>query len=290
MNERPDTHMIEVETELRARELGQWFTPAWAAEAIIERHYPHLDETHFVAEPSCGKGAFLSALPWNVRSVGFEIDPALACMARARTGREVICADFLKADLPEGITTFIGNPPFNAQLIEAFMDRAYQALPRGGEVGFVLPAYIFQTTSKVLRYAQRWSVAQELMPRNLFPGIKMPLMFARFTKDGQRRLIGFFLYRETADIAALSAEMKAIVNERNGKRSVWRQVVHAAFDQLPAVVHMRELYDFIGKRRPTRNPEWEAQVRKVLSTSSNEFERVERGRYRRRQHLVSSSG
>lgn len=69
--------------------LCQWFTPAWLAEALVERHFSRLDAADLVLEPTCGAGAFLRAIPAHVPAIGVEIDPALAAAARA-TGREVL--------------------------------------------------------------------------------------------------------------------------------------------------------------------------------------------------------
>ena len=43
--------------------LGQFFTPDWAAEALVEQHFGDLGLFDRVVEPSCGGGAFLRALP-----------------------------------------------------------------------------------------------------------------------------------------------------------------------------------------------------------------------------------
>lgn len=58
--------------------LCQFNTPVWVAQALVERHFPKLGTDDLVLEPSCGIGAFLQAIPAEVRAVGVEIDEALA--------------------------------------------------------------------------------------------------------------------------------------------------------------------------------------------------------------------
>src|SRR3989344_3740368 len=94
-----------------------------------------------------------------------------AAQARALSGRRVITGDFLAVDLPSEAAAIIGNPPFNAAVVASFLDRAHTLLRDGGRCGFILPAYIHQTHSKVLCYAKYWSIRTELRPRNLFPGL-----------------------------------------------------------------------------------------------------------------------
>ncbi|HVT35101.1 MAG TPA: hypothetical protein VHE37_05940, partial [Nevskiaceae bacterium] len=77
----------------RRRELNQFFTPLFVAEALVERYFSHLTSRDLVLEPSCGDGAFLAAIPSHIPAVGVEIDPVMAQRARA-TGREVISGDF----------------------------------------------------------------------------------------------------------------------------------------------------------------------------------------------------
>ena len=184
------------------RALHQWFTPRWVCEAIVERHFAGLNLGDVVLEPSCGDGRFLQALPAEVPALGVEIDPRLADIARAASGRQIITGDFLAVEIPTPITHVIGNPPFDSRTIHAFLDRAHGLLVEGGVCGLLLPAYVLQTSSKVCALNHRWSISQELMPRNIFPRLSLPLVFARFQKDRERALVGFFLYREAADIAA----------------------------------------------------------------------------------------
>lgn len=241
--------------------LGQWMTPEWAAAELVDHYFGDLTLCDRVVEPSCGQGAFLRALPDYVPAIGVEIDPALAAEARAATGRAVLIGDFSSTDLPFAPTTIVGNPPFKLAVVEAFMARAFSLLPDGGRVGFILPACTFQTANTVDRFAERWHIAQDMLPRNLFPGLSLPLCFARFTK-GRRGLIGFALYHETVAVGRLQKRYRALLAQ--GERSVWAAVVRAAFDQLGGRATLPSLYEEIGGHRPTSNQFWKEKVRQVV--------------------------
>lgn len=259
-----------------APDLGQWFTPRWVAEAVVERHFPSLGPGDCVLEPSCGPGHFLLALPGEVDAIGVEIDPALAAQARAATGREVITGDFLRVHIPRPVTHVVGNPPFQADLVHGFLDRAHQLLPDGGECGLLLPAYIFQTSSKVEAISRKWSIEAEMIPRNLFPRLKLPLVFSMFRKDRARTLVGFFLYREAAAVAAMPRHIRDAL-ETLAVGSVWRSAVRAAFATVgDTVASLEALYAAV--ERPTPNRYWREKVRQVLQVYP-EFSRAADGRW-----------
>lgn len=258
-------------------ELHQWFTPRWVCEAIVERHFSDLSSSDLCLEPSCGDGRVLQAVPAHVPAIGVEIDPKLAEQARRATGRTVITGDFLKVDLPGQVTNVIGNPPYHSATIHAFLDRAHELLVDGGRCGLLLPAYVLQTSSKVMSMNQRWSISQELMPRNIFPRLKLPLVFAMFRKDRARRLVGFFLYREAADVAALPKDVQAAL-QIPASGSVWRRAVRAAFARVGASCATLEgLYAAV--ERPTQNTYWREKVRQTLQIYP-EFLREEAGVWR----------
>ncbi|MBG6083083.1 DNA methyltransferase family protein [Rubrivivax gelatinosus] len=263
------------------RDLGQYFTPRWAAEAIVERHFADLAPGCTVVEPSCGDGVFLHALPAHVNAIGVEIDPRWAAKAQRDTGRTVLQGDFLQVSLPIDVEAIVGNPPFNAAIVSRFLERAHTLLGENGRCGLILPAYVMQTSSKVMAMAERWSVAVELMPRNLFPGLSLPLVFSLFTKERERRLFGLFLYPETAGVAEASKGARAVLERSARGGSVWRQAVHDAFDLVADdVAPLDALYRALEGRRPTPNPHFRAKVRQTLQLYS-EFEPVERGVWRR---------
>lgn len=117
------------DAEKTARErnvLGQFATPFPLAQEVTRaaiRLLPTDAPIHF-GEPSCGSGAFFSALtslhaaPQIASATGFEIDPAYAQVARelwASRGLRVVEDDFTKAALgpaAERPTLILANPPY----------------------------------------------------------------------------------------------------------------------------------------------------------------------------------
>lgn len=242
--------------------LGQWMTPAWAAEALVERYFPSLDERDVVLEPSCGTGAFLSAVPARIPAIGVEIDPALAERAIANTGRRVIVGDFRTTDIPVKPTVLIGNPPFTQSIVQAFLERAWDLLPVDGRVGFVLPCYVFQTASVVTDLARKWGLQQDMIPRNLFRGLKLPLCFAQLTRGAGRGMVGFALYHETTAVRSLRNRYREII--QNGEKSVWAAVVRAAMECMGGTAALQDLYHEIEGNCPTENQFWQAKVRQTV--------------------------
>lgn len=241
---------------------GCYQTPSWACEAIIERFYGDLSPTDRVIEPSCGEGHFLDAIPHDVPAVGVELSAERAAIARARTGREVIVGDILAVDLPFTPTAIIGNPPFRSELIDSLLDRAWAWLPDGGRCGLLLPAFILSKQTRVTREAERWSIESQLLPRDLFPGPRLPIVFARFEKRRRRTLVGFALFPEAAAIRALPPRIRNILT--NGRSPAWKTVVFDAMRDHGGVATLDQLYRQIEGKRPTENPHWRAKVRQVV--------------------------
>lgn len=242
--------------------LGQYMTPDWAAIELVARFFGDLSPTDHVVEPSCGRGAFLRAIPEQVPAVGVEIDPELAAFAERNTGRRVIVGDFRMVDLVTPPTAVIGNPPFRKRTVDEFLERAWNLLPDEGRVGFVLPAFVLQTASTVDGLAERWHIRQEMLPRNLFGGLKHPLCFALLTKGAARGLVGFALYHELAAVNRLRTRYRALLAE--GEGSVWAAVVRAALEALGGTADLQRLYREIEGHRPTANPFWQAKVRQTV--------------------------
>lgn len=261
----------------RIRELGQYPTHQWAAEAIVESFFPDLAAGHVVLEPSCGPGAFLAAVPSGVEAIGVDIDPLMAERARRNTGCRVLVGDFRTIELDFEPTHVVGNPPFNLKLIDGFLDRAHELLPEGGLAGFILPAYAFQTAARVAGYADRWSLSQSMIPRNLFPGLSLPLVFAKFLKDQRRTLIGFALYRETAAVQKLPAAYRDVLATVDGP--VWPRVIRLAVERLGGEADLQEIYREIEGNRPTNTPFWREQIRKAIRTPASGCAPIGRGRY-----------
>lgn len=258
----------------RVADLSQYMTPDWAAAACVERFLPDLGAGDLVFEPTCGRGAFLRAVPDHVPAVGMELDPVLAAHAAATTGRTVLVGDVLHAPLPAGITAMVGNPPFQVSFVNRLLARAHQVLPMEGRVGMLLPCFVFQTASNVEAMARDWSIEQTMLPRNLYPRLRHPLCFAVLTKDRRRHLVGFALFHELAAINRLQRRYRELLRE--GRGSVWAAVVQAALEQLGVVATLAQIYAEVEGYRPTSNPWWQAKVRQVLQRS---FRRIGPGRW-----------
>lgn len=260
------------------KKLGQYPTPVWVAEALVERHFADLDSGDCVIEPGCGPGAFLSAVPEHVQAIGVEIDALVAREAVANTGRRVLTGDFRTIQLDVQPTVVIGNPPFNMKVIDGFLERSHELLPEGGRVGFILPAYAFQTAGRVAAYAERWSLMQEMIPRNIYPGLSLPLVFAMFSKDRRKTMVGFALYREADDVLSMPQPYRATVGAGGGP--VWRDAVSAALRALGGEADVQSLYSEIGGRRPTRTRFWQEKIRQTLRRYSEHFTPIGGARYR----------
>jgi hypothetical protein len=258
----------------RARELGHYPTPLWLAEQIVERYFPDLDGSSTVLEPACGEGRFLQVLPAHVSAIGVEVDPLLAQEARRITGRPIITGDFCTVDLAVQSTAIVGNPPFNHDLIDRFLDRAYRLLPEGGRVGLVLPAYYLQTARTVVELAERWSLRQEMVPRNVYDGLSKPLVFTVLSKDRQRVLIGFAFYDNAHAVNSLPDRFKTLLREAPG--GLWKSVVARALEELGGRAHLQAIYKVVEGRRPTANKWWRESIRKALHLH---FPRVADGVY-----------
>ncbi|MCE4289858.1 class I SAM-dependent methyltransferase [Xanthomonas hortorum pv. vitians] len=252
--------------------LSQYMTPDWAAALCLERFLPDLGPDDLVFEPTCGRGAFLRAVPLHVPAVGMEVDPTLAAYAAATTGRAVLVGDVLRDPLPSGITTIVGNPPFRVSFVNQLLARAHGLLPEHGRVGMLLPYFIFQTASNLEAIARDWSIEQTMLPRNLYPRLRHPLCFAVLTKDHHKRLVGFALFHELAAVNRLQRRYKQLLQE--GVGSVWTAVVQAALEQLGGTATLAEIYREVEGHRPTTNAWWQAKVRQVLQRS---FRRVAPG-------------
>lgn len=258
--------------------LCQFFTPLWVAEALVERHFPDLDADDLVVEPSCGYGAFLAAIPQNVQAVGVEIDPLVAQVAHSQTGRDIVVGDFRTVQLTVKPTAIVGNPPFVASVFDAFLDRCHSLLPEGGRAGFILPTYFFQTAGRVAGYADRWSINHELIPRNAFNDrMKTPLSFAVFSKDARRLLVGFALYRETADLRGFAVPYRDALSMTRGP--LWKRVCEIALQRLGGEAPLADIYAELENNRPTRTDFWREKIRQTLRVYTEAFQPVAPGRY-----------
>lgn len=256
--------------------LSQFFTPTWAAEMLVRRHFAGLGPRDTVLEPSCGDGRFLMAIPPDVDAFGVELDPRQAARAVENTGREVIVGDFRTATLPRRPTVVIGNPPFETEVFRGMLDRCYDLLEYGGRAGFLLPVYMFQTSSVVMDYQRRWSLSQELLPRDLFEKISMPIMWATFVKERRTVMSGLSLYAERAALADMHRDMRRLMVGNEATAHCWRDVVRLALEACGGRATLSQLYTCIEGNRPSANPWWREKVRQI---AGKHFVRVQVGEY-----------
>ncbi len=256
-----------------AKTLSQYMTPAWAAERLLEIYFPHLCAQDLVVEPTCGTGAFLAAIPTHVPAFGIELDPLLAQQARDASGREVICADIRSVRMDRQPTAVIGNPPFRARLVREILNMAHAWLPNDGLCGFILPAYLFQSARPTVALSRQWRIQADHIPRDLFPSLTKPLVFATFRKGG-RTLVGFSLYEEFVDVAGLAARLKDAVIAPSPQP--WRVLVTNVLHELGGEADLTSIYAAVEPKRPTGNPWWREKVRQVAQYHCR---RVSPGRY-----------
>jgi site-specific DNA-methyltransferase (adenine-specific) len=140
----------------------------------------------------------------------------------------------------------------------------------------MLPVYYLQTASKVVDLSRRWSLAQELLPRNLFENMTKPIMWATFTKARQTTVAGFFLYAETAALADMHPEIRALFLGNDSRPTCWRDAVAQALEVCGGRATLPQLYAAIEGNRPSENPWWREKVRQV---AGKHFTRIQPGEY-----------
>lgn len=258
------------------RGLNQFFTPTWAAEALVERHFGNLTPADTVLEMACGDGRFLMAIPEGIDAYGVELDPVMAARAAKNTGRDIVTGDFRTVELPRRPTAILGNPPFDLAVFDEMLDRCQDLLEYDGKAGFLLPVYTFQTASRVMGYQKTWSLSQELLPRNLFEGLSCPIMWATFQKQRRTVVSGLFLYAELDALQGLKRDMRRLMVGNDSTPTCWRDVVQLALHACGGQATLGQLYEAIESNRPTPNKWWREQVRKVASQN---FFRVGSGEY-----------
>ncbi len=249
-------------------ELGQWMTPVWGSEEIVDLVGIRPDE--LVVEPSCGNGAFLKAIPKDIKAIGVEIDEELAEIARRDTGREVIVGDFREVELPYQPTLIIGNPPFQTPLVKDFINRGRILLPDGGRIVFILSTHIMQTSESVLPMLEGFGADHWIMPRTLFSKAERPLSLLQLTK-GASHCRGMALYSQAYVFKYLPKCLKEPARTVSG---VWLGVVTWAMTEAGGTADTKTLYKLTNPKRPTGTKWWREKIRQVLQ---QHFRPVARG-------------
>jgi predicted RNA methylase len=243
--------------------LSQFFTPSWVGPELFAAHFSDLPAGANVLEPSCGRGHMLSAIPEEFDAWGVEIDPVLAEEARQNTGRPVLVGDFLELEVDKLVDACFGNPPFDYSWVSRFLDRV--TLKEGGKAGFILPAYMLQTSASVCRWNRKWSISQELLPRDLFPNLRLPLTFCLFQRDERPRLVGLRLYKELDEMKELKPDArKALFTNVVPMGGVWKSLVAQAIAANGGRAGLDEVYSWVGRTAPKTNRFWKEKVRQTL--------------------------
>jgi adenine-specific DNA-methyltransferase len=264
--------MIDTTARSGDAELDQWFTPFWAAEELVDDVLRELG-TVAVCEPACGTGSFLSAVPKACPAFGIDIDPRVIPAAVTNSGREVLLGDFRTIDLTgRVIELLIGNPPFGMDTVEGFVDRAHELLPDDGVLAMILPAFAFQTPSRVVRWMDRFSIDVRLIPRTLFPRISQALVWAKYVKTAERRYHGLLLFREQRDVEL----MRSHIREALVRPGTWREAVRIALESLGGSASLSAIYDMIAPERVAGRAHWREKVRQILQLY---HQPIERGRW-----------
>lgn len=267
----------------KEKQLGQFFTPIWAAEILFNTHFAHLTENDVVWEPTCGKGSFLKVIPDHIKAIGSDIDPEMVRISKD-TGRPVYEGDFRTVQFPElsQVTAMIGNPPFTLKLFEEFMRRCESILPIGSKSSFIIPAYFLQTSRTTMRFTRKWSIDQEMIPRDLFEGeevLSKPIVFASFFRQQIPVMRGFRLYAELCDVKSLKNTIQEILKQGIGKRkSVWKEVVINVMDELGGKATLEQIYVNVQGKRPTENPFWKEKIRQTIQRGP--FEKIDNATYK----------
>lgn len=239
--------------------LSQWFTPFWVAEELVDDALRGLGHVS-VVEPSCGTGAFLAAVPKSLPAFGVDVDPRVVAAAVANSGREVVVGDFRTHDFGEReYQAVIGNPPFEMEIINGFLDRAHRDLPEDGLVALVLPAYAFQTPRQVARWMDMYSIDVNMIPRTLFPGLSKPLVWAKYRKTPERRFTGMMLFAETREIET----MRPAIREALARPGTWREAVRTALESLGGEASVSSICEAISPERRS-NQHWRPKIRQTL--------------------------
>ena len=257
------------------RDFDQFWTPEWAADLIVRKRFGNLTSHDRVVDAGTGRGAFLKAIPRQVPAIGIEIDPALAAFAAEDTGREVLVGDFRTIPLPYSPTVVLGNLPFSHDVVEDLLARCAQLLGDGGRCGFLLPSSFLSFSSTLSRWQEQFSIRHDLLPRDLFPRIRVPLSFFMFTREKVRKLHGFLLFEESRIVGATPRNVKlALVHGARGK-GVWRAAVEEAMRALGGRATLKNLYAYLAGRLPVKIRFWQDTVRRVLQEGG--FVNIDRG-------------
>ena len=250
--------------------LDQWFTPPWAADVLVADALKGMG-TLSVLEPAAGTGNILGAIPSCHEALGIEIDPRMAEEARRRTGRQVLEGDYRYIDLGDRrFGAIVGNPPFGAEDVDALVARSHQLLDEEGVLALILPAHLPASSERIEKWREKFSIEVQLLPRNLFPRLTLPLAWTKMIKCQRRTLVGLMLFTEQGDVSAMPDETRRAL----AKGATWCDVIADALASLGGTATLHEIYSAVEPRRRSPNPYWKDKTRQVLREYST-FKLVE---------------
>ncbi len=248
---------------IRRRDLDQYFTAAYAAEAIVRQKLGLLPSDVGV-DVGSGEGAFLTPVPREIECIGVEIDPALAAVAANMSGREVICGDFRTVQFKKRPTICFGNPPFS--IMDDILECAHDLLPDNGRCGFIMPDSMFSYGEHAERWLSRWSINRSpSLPRQVFPWAPFSFCFCLFSKQRIRRYRGMFLFREAAMASDCSDRVRMVLMRGRAHKSVWRAVIEDAIAAFNGKATRAQIRAYVSGRRPRANRHWVDKVRQIIN-------------------------
>jgi adenine-specific DNA-methyltransferase len=249
---------------------------AGISEWFCERALPDLSAQDVVIEPCAGTGNIPAAIPSAVRAFGVKLDPRLAAIAAARTKHRVIVGDIRSVLIDVQPSCAISNPMFKAVFIRQLLDRMHALLPEDGRVSLLVPVSLFNAARPTVRLAERWNLHMELVPREFFGRLSLPICLCSFVRSSGRIMVGFAGYHELLAIRALPRETQAVLND--APDGAWRTVVTRALTTLGGEATLDQIYAAIqGHRRTHARPFWRDRVRAICG---ERFTRVGVGRFR----------
>jgi site-specific DNA-methyltransferase (adenine-specific) len=217
----------------------------------------------------------LREIPGDVRAFGIELDATVAERARISSGRPVITGDALTVQLPKRPTRLISNIPFRVSFLNRLLDRYYHVLEEGDNatITILVPVFALQSSTRVSKYIERFSLRCDVIPRDIFPGLPLPLAIASFTKSRDRWLAGVAFFTEVAEQKRFPREIRDLMDR--AQTNVWVAVIMRALEHLGGRGSVDEVTRYVSGYRPTRTEHWREAIRKHIRS----FPREARGVY-----------